>query len=573
MQIKSTIQNPFFWFLFLFISYSSYKNLNDLSSVITSDGRGYYAYLPAVFIHGNFQKSSQQEKSAYTNEIEQLYLYKDKNGELYNKYFPGVAVLQLPFFLIAYFISYISDLSIDGYNSTFLFFNYLGSLFYSILGLIIYFRFVKKFYLNFDNLNWVITVVCLSTPILFYTLNTTSFSHLFSFFLFGLFGLQIINLNQKITKVRLVSLGIIIGLIFLIRPTNILIITIIPFLLRDKIRFINFVKSFLNLKISLLFYVAFLSICSILLFIWKWESGSWIVWSYSGEGFNFFNPKIIECLFSFRAGLFLQTPIIILAVLGIFLIKNNYQLISWFLYFSIVVWVLSAWWCWDYESSFSNRAYTEHMFFLTLPIYHFFNFISNQKIRIGILAIFGVISIIRYVERTTNFMADQHFTYKNYFASLVFWDSQNKNRWNFTKSCVPFGKKVESKLILSDASVHNINSNDEFIFTAVDTLSKNRSNERYYYTVTLDKKIEDNIEGVLLVVDGSSFDFKSRYYKSIDLFNDRFEGQKDWKKLEFEGIVHDNFQQFEKVAIYIWNQGKRNFKIRNIQIRVEKYKS
>ncbi len=98
MQIKSTIQNPFFWFLFLFISYSSYKNLNDLSSVITSDGRGYYAYLPAVFIHGNFQKSSQQEKSAYTNEIEQLYLYKDKNGELYNKYFPGVAVLQLPFF-------------------------------------------------------------------------------------------------------------------------------------------------------------------------------------------------------------------------------------------------------------------------------------------------------------------------------------------------------------------------------------------------------------------------------------------------------------------------------------------
>jgi hypothetical protein len=213
------------------------------------------------------------------------------------------------------------------------------------------------------------------------------------------------------------------------------------------------------------------------------------------------------------------------------------------------------------------------MFFLTLPIYHFFNFISNQKIRIGILAIFGVISIIRYVERTTNFMADQHFTYKNYFASLVFWDSQNKNRWNFTKSCVPFGKKVESKLILSDASVHNISSNDEFIFTAVDTLSKNRSNERYYYTVTLDKKIEDNIEGVLLVVDGSSFDFKSRYYKSIDLFNDRFEGQKDWKKLEFEGIVHDNFQQFEKVAIYIWNQGKRNFKIRNIQIRVEKYKS
>jgi hypothetical protein len=343
--------------------------------------------------------------------------------------------------------------------------------------------------------------------------------------------------------------------------------------LRDKIQFVNFFKTFLNLKASTIFYLTFLSLSSFLFFIWKWESGSWIVWSYSGEGFNFFNPKLIECLFSFRAGLFLQTPIMILALIGIFLSKNKYQIFSWILYFSIVVWVLSSWWCWDYESSFGNRPYTEHMVFLTLPIYSLVSSISFKKISLTLFVVFGVVSVVRYSERTTNFMADQHFTYKNYFASLAFWDARNKNRWNYTKACVPFGKKVQSKLLLGDNSEHLITSKDEFVLTVIDTLSKNRTNERYFYNVTLEKKIDDNIDGVLLVVDGSTFDFKKRYYKSIDLFNDRFEGKKEWEKLEFQGIIQDNFQEFEKVAIYIWNQGKRNFKIRNIQIILEKYKS
>ena len=490
----------------------------------------------------------------------------------YNKYFPGVAILQLPFFLIAYFVSYISNLPLDGYNTTFLFFNYLGSLFYSILGFLIYYTFVKKFFFNFIHLNWIIFIVCVSSPILFYSINAPSLSHLYSFFLFGLFGLQVLKLNQNITHLRLLFLGVILGLIFLIRPTNCIVIFIIPFLLGDLAQLKIVINSFLNFKKSILFYIGFFSLCAILFFVWKWQSGSWIVWSYNGEGFNFFKPELLNSLFSFRIGLFLHTPILILSLIGILLIGNNYQLISWFLYFSIVVWVLSSWWCWDYESSYGNRPYTEHIFFISLPIYFFLNVILHKKIGLSIMVFLGVVSVIRYVERTTNFMSDQRFTRENYFTSLNFWDQRNKNRWNYTKSCVPFGEKIESKIILNDITVHSITSKDEFLFTTIDTLDNKRTNERYYYKVTLEKKIDDNINDVLLIVDGSSFDFKSRYYKSIDLFNDRFEGQKEWKKIEFEGIIHDNFQKFQKVSIYIWNQGRRKFKIRNIQIRIEKYK-
>ena len=32
------------------------KNGNEIDAVITSDGKGYYAYLPGIFLHQNFGK-------------------------------------------------------------------------------------------------------------------------------------------------------------------------------------------------------------------------------------------------------------------------------------------------------------------------------------------------------------------------------------------------------------------------------------------------------------------------------------------------------------------------------------
>lgn len=72
---------------------------NGLNEVIRSDGRGYYAYLPALFIYqdNQFDSSTAKEKAYYPDASDQLYLFKDRQGKSYNKYFPGVALLQLPF--------------------------------------------------------------------------------------------------------------------------------------------------------------------------------------------------------------------------------------------------------------------------------------------------------------------------------------------------------------------------------------------------------------------------------------------------------------------------------------------
>ncbi len=212
------------------------------------------------------------------------------------------------------------------------------------------------------------------------------------------------------------------------------------------------------------------------------------------------------------------------------------------------------------------------MFFLVIPVLNLYE--KYKKITLIILILLGLIGIIRYFERVTNFMGDQHFTSQNYFSSLQFWNNHNKARWNYTRSCIPFGKRISNKTLLEDSQIHTINENDEFYFTVSDILQKPRTSERYYYRVELEKQTEEKyFEGVMLIIDASNGDFSKRYYKSVDLFNDRYEGKDKWVKLAFEGQILDNFQEYDQVKIYIWNQGKKSFKIRNCKIVLEEYKS
>ena len=100
--LLNVLKSPLAWLSFTVVVASLYQSVfsTDLQTVVRSDGRGYYAYLPALLIHqdGSFNQVIETEK-AYDKGA-QIYLYKDVYGETYNKYFPGVAVLQTPFFLM-----------------------------------------------------------------------------------------------------------------------------------------------------------------------------------------------------------------------------------------------------------------------------------------------------------------------------------------------------------------------------------------------------------------------------------------------------------------------------------------
>jgi hypothetical protein len=366
----------------------------------------------------------------------------------------------------------------------------------------------------------------------------------------------------------------VLGLICLVRPTNIIIVLSIPFFLQTKEEttlffkrlFASKGKAFLRglLVFSVVFSIVFIS--------WKWQTGSWVQGSYNGEGFYFGKAAIFQSLFSFRIGLFLHAPLFLAAFLVALyhLYKNFYQYAWWFLYVALNTWIIASWWCWDYESSFGPRPYSEHAFFMLLPL---FSLLPKAKKRVFSLMILALIfGSIRLILIFTNSMTDQRFTKDNYIESLYFWKSENKGRWNWTKACVPFGKILQDSVLFDSPSIQTIDSSVEFNSTIDFAYPKDRKNKRYYAYVSLDKKLlkEDNWDNVFLVIDAYKQDQSMRYYRAVPLFADKFEGKNDWSTFVFEeGTDIDCLKKYDFLRIYIWNSGKKSFQIRNVKYWVK----
>ena len=99
-------------------------------------------------------------------------------------------------------------------------------------------------------------------------------------------------------------------------------------------------------------------------------TGHWFFYSYINESFFFTKPRIFETLISFRKGLFIYTPLMFVAFIGLFFIKKRLpQLSSAIWLFTIVnIYVVSSWWCWWYGGSFGLRAYIEMFALWSIPL-------------------------------------------------------------------------------------------------------------------------------------------------------------------------------------------------------------
>jgi hypothetical protein len=133
-----------------------------------------------------------------------------------------------------------------------------------------------------------------------------------------------------------VRLGLLLGLISLIRPTNIIIV--IFSLLYGVISAKDLRISFKNLAADSS-YLLPMTLTVVLVWVpqmiyWKEMTGHWLYFSYgSDERFFFGDPAIIKGLFSYRKGLFIYTPLMIFAFAGIYIwLKHRPHCLSLYLY-------------------------------------------------------------------------------------------------------------------------------------------------------------------------------------------------------------------------------------------------
>jgi hypothetical protein len=339
----------------------SRRSNDGWKSIIFMDGRGYYTYLPALFIYNDPSCSFYQKESELagdtTNFINRI------DGKPVNKYYCGEAVLQLPFFGAAHLYAKLAGYKSNGYTQPYQYAVAFAGLFYFLAGLFFLWKLLEKF--NFRKRVIFIVCICFAfgTNLFHYGIIESSMSHIYSFAAITAFLFFTRCFMLKPSVKLLFLLAVLFGLIAIIRPVNMMIILALPVMAgnRENLKAV-FRWLFLNKLYLFSAILIFLSICFIQAGLYYWQTGQWFVWSYKNEGFNFLHPHIYGTLLSYDRGMFLYIPITLLSLTGLIVIFRRSRFLFAFLLllFCVIIYVISSWYDWRYGYGFGLRAYVEY---------------------------------------------------------------------------------------------------------------------------------------------------------------------------------------------------------------------
>jgi hypothetical protein len=192
-------------------------------------------------------------------------------------------------------------------------------------------------------------------------------SHIYSFFAVSLFFYLFTRLINNSCQKNFIYLGLAIGLVFLIRPVNIIIILFTPFFFKNIVTYFEFLKSIFvsNLKGFFYFILAATSIVFIQFLLYYFQTGDFFIVAYEGETFDFLKPEFFNTLFSYKKGLLLYVPLVFLALAFILITQSNwYKKTIFLITFFVFLYITASWWCWWYGGGLSIRPIVD-----ILPIF------------------------------------------------------------------------------------------------------------------------------------------------------------------------------------------------------------
>lgn len=548
--------------------------------IIYSDGRGYYAFLPAAFIQKDFsfQTTHSEEKRVFNNMVNPHYLIENEKGQTFNKCYPGVAILQLPFFLTAWGIESTYGDDITGYSLLFLKIFHLGAIFFSILGFYFMRKYLHKVLGDERKSIWITSLIFFGTTLFYFTLVRASFSHHYSFFLFALFAYLARLYLESGKRKHIVLIGLTLGLIFLVRPVNVMIVLAIPFILMDRNNIRTFFTPLFKLKnghllSSILAFFAMVSIVFVINFL---QTGNIMNWSYQGEGFDFSNPHFFQELFSFRTGIFVHIPLAFLCLVGVVIMtwKKRETGIFWIGYIAFATFLLSCWWSWDFGGFYGNRVFLEHLVFFGVPLAYFLDTIKRKSVAIALMSLCVIFVWIRAYQLDREIIPHR-MTAQTYFKSLLVVGKDHSNDFRFNRDVQPFGKFSQFwNVPTSDVTPFRFDENHEYGFNSRFDFPEDKDLNRYYFRFEITKTLDadNDYRDVFIVMDAYNFDQSNRVYRAFPMYEWVKEGQgKTIKQFIEQEYFANPRNDIDYMNIYVWNAGKKCFTIEDYQLIVEEY--
>ena len=396
---------------------------------VRSDGYSYYVYLPAWIIYGDASLSAVArdccggEFPAFTAIIRW-----PGTRRWVNAHPIGVAVLQTPFFLAGHALTKWTNLSPDGFTLYYQHAAGISGVFWAIAGLALLRRFLLR---RFSDGITAITLLALlgGTGLLHYATYDSSYSHVYSFFLAAALLNVVEDWWRQPSRWRSVWLGVVAGLIFLTRHTNVLLLAAVPLYgvtdlqsLRGLVRSIGERWVFVAVAI-----VAAALVVMPQLLIYHAATGKLVISSYGDLTFNFRSPQLWGVLFSVQKGLFFWSPLLLAAVAGFFLDPQPTRsfAIATALVFAADAYLIASWWDWQFGSSYGHRGFIDLLPFFAIGLAGFFAWAARQSVRartVGIASsVLVCLSLFQMLQYWNGVMPMADLTWEQYRSVFLRW--------------------------------------------------------------------------------------------------------------------------------------------------------
>jgi hypothetical protein len=338
---------------------------------IRSDAFSYFVYLPAWALHHDVSLQAVADDCCGGEFPDWTAIIRWRfTRQWVNAHPIGEAILIAPFFAAAHALTRWTNLSPDGFTFYYQHGAGIAGLCYVLAGLWFLGRLLGR---HFPPGVVAATLAALltGTSLYHYATFDSVWSHAFSFALFSAllerldarlrqgFGAQA-HLDQgggaqaqgwPPGQLRDdVVLGVICGLIVLVRHTN----ALIP---------ICFVGAFALRTRRLPIVATVVAAVVVLPQLWLYHraTGHWLISSYGSLGFTWASPHLAGVLVSPQKGLFFYAPLLLAAVAGFFWLPPALR--HWRIPFAVLLlantYLIASWWDWQFGASYGHRGFVD----------------------------------------------------------------------------------------------------------------------------------------------------------------------------------------------------------------------
>lgn len=567
--MKINFKNRWWWaaiiaFSLYLLHFTFRSPLNNYQRPIIGDSMAYYAYLPAIFIYNDpsYDFLDTNIEKYYFEGAKKQFLVTLSNGEKVNKTYPGVAVLYLPFFLIAHFLAMLFG-DPDGFSIIYQILFEISHFFYVFVGLGFMLKILELKGFGRKVSVASVLILILTTNYFYYLDIDLSLIHIHSMALINtaIYLMLRWERNGYQTRWTLPLFSIVLGLAVITRPTDVFLLLLLLIFVKKRTQLLRevFIVQWKNTLVCL---VVLFSIILIPSMLWLWQAGVPYAYSYGEEGFNFSSPETFNFLFSYNNGWIVYTPILFLLFpLGIWQqAKKDGVEVTWTLiFYAVTIFVFSSWWCWYYGCSFGQRTMVDFYVLLAYLIALILNNIRAKWFRfimIPVIAFAGLLNIHQSYQNFNGYLECGFATSEMYWDNFLRFKKQSKVYLTEGEEIVA---SKEFTIDYEDDEVTGIMktsdkaksgkvltfTSKEYIFSATINTSFHVPYQADYLIVSCFVQQKSHIDKTTLVIEQPEVEGSYQQYWLWD-----YAVSDEWVKLEFQYYLRN---PNAPVRVYFWN--------------------